>query len=146
MTWVTGECPIWTGQKGNGTQNFGAKIMGYLFGVEWYEFMLLHSRTYAKGLNRPVSRLCAADKLATALTPSWIYYPLVVITGEIQEYKPMAEEYLGRPMTPWGWQSWMRRYMRQVAFRLAGQVVGWLALSSASIAQPETPQSEVQCG
>lgn len=53
---------------------------------EWGQFALFHSRSYARMFEEPVSRLCAADKLATAITPAWLYVPLVLATGEIEEY------------------------------------------------------------
>jgi len=60
--------------------------MRVLFGDKWGEFTLLHSRNYAKACGRPVSQLCLADKLATAITPAWLYLPLACLTGEIGEY------------------------------------------------------------
>ena len=74
------------GPSGERHPELGAKIMGFLFGPEWAEFTLFHSRSYAKAAGKPVSRLCYADKLATALTPAWLYVPMVCLTGEISEY------------------------------------------------------------
>lgn len=53
----------------------------------WYYEILLHSRFLSKQLNRKPSRLCYADKLAIALTPWWLYLPMVRATGEIKEYQ-----------------------------------------------------------
>jgi len=69
---------------------FGAKIMGFLFGKEWYEFTLYHSRFLAKKNNAQYSRLCVADKLAIGLTPTWLYLPMANATGEIYEYMTMT--------------------------------------------------------
>ena len=33
-----------------------------------------------------VSRLCYADKLVFAITPGWLYLPMVCATGELAEY------------------------------------------------------------
>lgn len=74
----------------------GARIMGFLFGREWHDFCLLHSRFYAKKLGRPVSRLCLADKLAICLTPRWLYLPMVRWTGEIHEYMHLASNANGK--------------------------------------------------
>lgn len=52
----------------------------------WYNFTLYHSRFLAKRLGGSPSRLCVADKLAIALTPAWLYLPMVRATGEIREY------------------------------------------------------------
>jgi hypothetical protein len=74
------------GPSGDRHPELGAKIMGFLFGSEWADFTLFHSRAYAQKAGKPVSRLCYADKLATALTPAWLYVPMVCLTGEIAEY------------------------------------------------------------
>ena len=63
--------------------------MGRWFGPAWRVFTCSHSRFYARLLEIPPSRLCAADKLATALEPWWLYLPRAALTGELDEY--MAE-------------------------------------------------------
>jgi hypothetical protein len=57
----------------------------------WGCFALLHSRYFAKSLGLQPSRLCIADKLAIALTPAWLYLPMVRATGEIHEYMAHAK-------------------------------------------------------
>ena len=57
----------------------------------WGQFTLLHSRYFAKSLGRQPSRLCIADKLAIALTPAWLYLPMVRASGEIYEYMAHAK-------------------------------------------------------
>ncbi len=74
------------GPEGERHPEVGARIMGRMFGNEWYYFTLYHSRYYAKGHGMPVSKLCFADKLAFTLTPRWLYLPMVRATGEINEY------------------------------------------------------------
>lgn len=64
---------------------------GYAMLGEWGRFSLLHSRYFAKSLWLQPSRLCMADKLAIALTPAWIYLPMVRATGEIREYMAHAK-------------------------------------------------------
>lgn len=88
--------PNMDGPEGETHPMFGARIMSALFdpvtrrGGEWYYFTLLHSRYYAKSLQQQPSRLCMADKLAIALTPAWLYLPMVRWTGEIHEYRAHA--------------------------------------------------------
>lgn len=48
-------------------------------------------QVYAKQHARPFSKLCVADKLAIALTPAWLYLPLVKLSGEIHEYMALAQ-------------------------------------------------------
>lgn len=82
--------PNMDGPEGETHPQFGASVMS-LFGDEWRLFSLLHSRYYAKTLNWQPSRLCMADKLAIALTPAWLYLPMVRATGEIHEYMAHAK-------------------------------------------------------
>ena len=78
------------GDEGEQHPYLGARIMGWLFGPEWFDFSLYHSRFLAKQHDRTPSSLCAADKLATALEPSWLYLPRVWLTGELIEYMSLA--------------------------------------------------------
>lgn len=78
--------PNMDGSEGETHVEAGSLLMGLLFGKRWSDFTLLHSRFYAKKLNRPFSRLCVADKLAIALTPQWLYLFQANLTGEINEY------------------------------------------------------------
>src|SRR3989304_6702871 len=62
--------PNMDGPEGETHVEFGANIMGKFFGKEWKDFCLYHSRFYAKRDGAKFSRLCPADKLGVALTPS----------------------------------------------------------------------------
>ena len=64
----------------------GAKVAGWLGGEKWYAFCAGHSRTFARIAGVPVSRLCAADKLAMILEPKWLYMARAKATGEVLEY------------------------------------------------------------
>ena len=79
--------PNMDGPEGETHPKVGAWIMGRLFGQEWGDFCLLHSRFYARRLGRQTSRLCMADKLAVALTWLWMWLPMVRLTGELAEYR-----------------------------------------------------------
>ena len=74
------------GEAGERHVEFGARVMRDLFGPEWHDLCLLHSRFYARALGRTPSKLCAADKLAMALEPAWLYLPRVLASGEAWEY------------------------------------------------------------
>lgn len=82
--------PNMDGEDGEQHPYFGARIMGRLFGEEWYTFTLAHSRYLAKRIGVPYSRLCVADKLSSALIPWWLYLPMVRATGEVYEYLDRA--------------------------------------------------------
>jgi hypothetical protein len=83
--------PNMDGPEGERHVEWGAGIMGRWFGPEWRDFCLYHSRFYAKRDGKPFSRLCVADKLSIALTPAWLYLPMVRWTGEIREYMALAK-------------------------------------------------------
>lgn len=104
--------PNMDGPEGEEHPRLGARIMAMLFDGHgrhgrrgwvlseshvtvprlspWGNFTLRHSRYYAKSLGMQPSRLCIADKLALALTPAWLYLPMVRATGEIHEYMAHA--------------------------------------------------------
>jgi hypothetical protein len=79
--------PNMDGAEGETHPEWAARVMGRLFGRRWHDFTLLHSRFYSNRLGRPFSRLCVADKLAIALTPSWLYLPMARWSGELDEYR-----------------------------------------------------------
>ena len=111
--------PNMDGEEGERHPWFGARVCSYLFatsivlpsrfartigrvldvlfgqdayGTNWYSLLLYHSRFLAKQYGAPPSRFCMADKLAIALTPAWLYLPLVRVTGEIYEYMALAKK------------------------------------------------------
>ena len=84
--------PNMDGPEGDRHVEFGARLVGRLFGKKWHDFSLYHSRFYAKRDGQPFSRLCVADKLAIVLTPAWLYLPMAKATGEILEYMKLAEQ------------------------------------------------------
>jgi hypothetical protein len=80
-------------EPGGGEEHpyLGAFIMRVLFGEEWADFCLRHSRFMCKRLGRTHSRLCVADKLSIVLTPAWLYLPMVNWSGEVHEYMKLAD-------------------------------------------------------
>jgi hypothetical protein len=68
----------------------------------WGDLVMCHSRFLSRKMQRPFSRLCVADKLATCLEPWWLYLPRVVLTREIREYMKLrgnGAKYAGEPNT-----------------------------------------------
>jgi hypothetical protein len=70
----------------------GGRIMGWLFGPEWRDFTLCHSRHWAERVGKKYSKLCLADKLAFVLTPAWLYIPMARLSGELREYMRVSSE------------------------------------------------------
>lgn len=107
------------GPEGEEHVRLGAEILGALFGTDWYMFSLLHSRYYAKKLDVPHSRLAVADKMAIALTPWWLYLPMVRATGEIREYQTAAkhiEEHGDWKASTWREdRAWFRSLQKSMA-------------------------------
>lgn len=88
--------------EGERHPELGAWIMLRLFGAEWHDLCLYHSRFYAKMYQRPPSRLCFADKLVPSLEPWWLYLPRAWASGELWEYLSRAggkdgKKYAGEP-------------------------------------------------
>lgn len=121
--------PNMDGEEGEAHPMFGARVMGDLFGEVWGDFVLLHSRYYAKRLDLPVSALAMADKRVIVLEPSWLYLPRAWASGELAEYLEVGarradawqptdavthEEAMGlgsrRPLV---WHRAMKAYMRR---------------------------------
>jgi hypothetical protein len=82
----------------------------------WGKLCLYHSRYYSKANNEQPSKLCFADKLSFALTPRWLYLPMVTATGEIKEYLKNAQNADSSHWTPTGydkkkWHKQLCEYM-----------------------------------
>lgn len=82
--------PNMDGEEGETHVELGAKIMR-VFGKEWADFSMYHSRYYAKKHGAQPSKLCFADKLSFCYTPQWLYLPMVNANGEIKEYLKNAK-------------------------------------------------------
>ncbi len=74
-------------------------------GTNWFSFCLYHSRYLSKKYGVSPSRLCFPDKLSFALTPWWIYLPMVTATGEIREYLRNAQKADSGHWKPTGWDK-----------------------------------------
>ena len=134
--------PNMDGPEGEAHVELGARIMQRLFDRDrfgmgdaaryrWHDFSLLHSRYYAKRFGLPVSRLCYADKLSFALTPWWLYLPMVTATGEILEYLKNAQKADSLHWKPTGddkrlWHRQLCEYMTKwVEEHKSGAVDTW---------------------
>lgn len=144
--------PNMDGPEGETHPRLGARICSLLFDAPWKRtfrfsdggplgefgiFVLTHSRYYAKSLAMQPSRLCIADKLAIALTPAWIYLPMVNATGEIREYMAHAKHRIEPHMTAdevrlrttasqREWYAGVRSYCRRWAYEHRdGKVDTW---------------------
>ena len=98
---------------------------------KWGQFSLFHSRYYAKAKCSQPSQLCFADKLSFALTPRWLYLPMVTATGEINEYLKNAQKADSGHWKPTGfdkkrWHAQLCEYMTKwVAEHKGGAADTW---------------------
>ena len=77
----------------------GARLMGWVFGPEWADECVRHSRSWCKRTGLPLSRLGLADKLAFAITPAWLYIPMARWSGELAEYMQASKERRNKSFT-----------------------------------------------
>jgi hypothetical protein len=115
-------CPDMDGWHGSRHPVLGGELAGAFLGDRYRELVLLHSRSYARILERDPGKLCAPDKLGSTFWPSWVYVPLARLSGELPLYRQDAAEYDARtgkgcPLSAsdWQWFRWMRDYMRRAA-------------------------------
>ncbi len=80
------------GSEGQQHVVLGGRIMGWLCGPEWRDFVLGHSRHWAERVGKKYSKLCLADKVAFVLTPAWLYIPMARLSGELHEYMRVSSE------------------------------------------------------
>ena len=73
----------------------GKKFSGKTRCSKWHDFVLYHSRYYAKRDKVHYSRLCVADKLAMVITPRDLYLAQAHRTGEIEYFYENAAKYEG---------------------------------------------------
>lgn len=106
--------PNMDGEEGECHPEIGARIAGALFGREYYDLCLLHSRHYARKVNREPSRLCWADKMSIIHDPWWFYLLRACLSGEIKEYRHIAAESGFVPLSSSNreWFKCMREHFR----------------------------------
>lgn len=131
------------GEEGTRHPELGAQIVLRLTGsMTWHNFCLFHSRHYAKAMGKTASRLCVADKLAFAITPTWLYLLTTGWTGELDEYMANGRNAANPPCTdhevwclrsgiPAFWHDGLRSYMiRWVAKHHHDQDDAWTQLET----------------
>jgi hypothetical protein len=78
------------GVEGEKHPELAANIALKLFGKQYHDLCLCHSRHYARNINIEPSRLCWADKLSMICEPWWFYLLRANLSGEIKEYRKVA--------------------------------------------------------
>lgn len=133
-------------EKGETHPELGAAIMSKLFGPAWGDWMLTHSRFYARKMDCPFSQLCVADKLASLITPLPVYWVLASLSGEFREYvdnnKSTREdlEYvqlMAQKPSYWRWLLVLRAYMYK--WVVVNRDKGWTVQDFAKQSQSKQP-------
>lgn len=106
--------PNMDGPEGEQHPFLGAIIMEALFGIKWMSFTLYHSRYLAKKHEANYSRLCCADKLATAYVPTWFYLLQANLSGEVHEYMNHGRT-AAMERGQWRWARDMQAYCKKWA-------------------------------
>ena len=111
-------CPDMDGPCGENHPLLGARIAEYLFGKEYHDLCLYHSRTTASKYNVEPSKLCWADKLSIRWEPAWFYLLRASLSGEIKEYRKHAAEFDAIPLTRSNseWFVWAKERMIRKAY------------------------------
>jgi hypothetical protein len=105
--------PNMDGREGERHPEFAAKIVGKLFGQEYHDLCLYHSRHYARKAGHMPSKLCWADKLCIKYNPWWLYIPLSWLTGELFEYRRNTADagFIAETATHREWFKWVSGWL-----------------------------------
>jgi hypothetical protein len=115
--------PNMDGAAGEKHPVLGARLARRLFGVEYGNLTLLHSRHYARIVHEDPSRLCWADKLSHLYYPTWLYLFLARTRGEIREYRQMAQRYIPLEASDEEWFKWIQDRFYKLAMEQRGDAV-----------------------
>jgi hypothetical protein len=151
MTIVVHDWGLWglpniDGPEGDLHPALGGRIMDR-FGKCWGDMARGHSRYYSRHASIPLSKLCAADKLASGAWWPWLYVLLSSLSGEIEEYMRLTDRSNGEskyvlydPEYPQhdriAWYREVAAYLRTWAYKAAPG----LASGSAVVYDPYTQQ------
>lgn len=120
--------PNMDGPEGEEHPRLGARIATWLFGKEYGDFVLLHSRHFARKYGLEPSRLCWADKLSHLYEPPWWYLFRARLSGEIKEYRHRAfiSGMIPLETSDAEWFAWIQVKFRQLATEQRGDAVPYM--------------------
>jgi hypothetical protein len=93
-----------------------ATLAGKFLGIRFHDLCLYHSRHYARNKNTEPSMLCWADKLSIIFDPWWLYLPRAVASGELKEYRFIADAtgFISITATHREWHAWVSRHLSSI--------------------------------
>jgi len=115
-------------EEGEKHPEFAAKIAGKLFGVQYHDLCLLHSRHYARNAGREPSSLCWADKMSIIFEPWWLYLPRAWLSGELFEYRKIAAGagFIPLSSSHRDWYRWIQDRLSTLGKEKRGDVVPYV--------------------
>ncbi len=115
-------------EEGERHPETGARIAGRLFGPDYHDLCLLHSRHYARNLGREPSPLCWADKMSILFEPWWLYLPRAWASGELFEYRAVSAEagFIPLSASHRQWYRWVQDRLGQLGRAQRGDVVPYI--------------------
>jgi len=101
------------GPEGQWHPAYAANIADEYLGHDYFNLILLHSRTVADKIGEKPSNLCWADKLSVYYERWWTYLPRVALSGEIHEYRIEADKagLCSLEISNIAWFDWARERM-----------------------------------
>lgn len=121
--WCYWRSPNMDGEEGERHPEYGARLAGWLFGPEYHDLVLYHSRHYARRHGAAPSPLCWADKLSILFDPPWFYLLRARLAGELQEYRQQAARagFVPLSATDREWFEALRAHLTRLAVSQGGQ-------------------------
>lgn len=119
-------CPNMDDAQGQKHPEFGARIAGRLFGKEYYNLVLFHSRHYASIAGKEPSKLCWADKLSILYDPKHFYLLRARLSGEIKEYRFNAKQWVPLTASDSEWFDWIKEKFILLAEKKKSDVVPYM--------------------
>ena len=77
--------------------------------LKYFNLCFLHSRFFAEEVRQIPSKLCWADKLGTAMMPTWLWVFLAKLTGEAEEYLKIGKD-IGEHHDPFAFFEEYKRF------------------------------------
>jgi hypothetical protein len=121
--WGYWNSPNMDGPEGQRHPECGARIARWLFGDEYGDLVLYHSRHYARLMGQPPSKLCWADKLSILYEPKWFYLLRAKLTGEIHEYRLNGEKEFGLDRPHGEWFDWIKGELQKLEIVQKGDAI-----------------------
>jgi hypothetical protein len=115
--------PNMDGAEGSSHPEKGAKIAANLLGIHYWRLVLYHSRHYAREYEQEPSKLCWADKLSIIYDPWWFYLPRAWLSGELQEYREKAVEFIPLEASHREWLRWVKKMFKKLADKKKAEAV-----------------------